>query len=49
MKDDLRGLYAAIILSALVVLGVNYFFPKPAAPKTATVATATVQTAEETD
>lgn len=48
MKDDLRGLYAAIILSALVVLGVNYFFPKPAAPKTATVATATVQTAEET-
>ena len=29
MNEDLKGLYAAIILSALVVLGVNYFFPKP--------------------
>ena len=32
MNDDYKGLYAAIILSALVVLGVNYFFPKPSAP-----------------
>lgn len=29
MKDDIKGLYAAIVLSALVVFGVNYFFPKP--------------------
>ena len=36
-KEDLRGFYTAIILSALVVLGVNYFFPqekaKPTAPE----------------
>ena len=29
MNEDYRGLYAAIFLSAFVVLGVNYFFPKP--------------------
>ncbi len=32
MNEDLKSLYAAIILSALVVVGVNYFFPKPAVP-----------------
>lgn len=36
MKEDFRGLYAAIILSALVMLGVNYFFPKPVKQTTAT-------------
>ncbi len=35
MNDDYKGLYAAIILSALVVLGVNYFFPQPVSPKPA--------------
>ena len=35
MNEDLKGLYAAIILSAFVVLGVNYFFPKPVAPQPA--------------
>ncbi len=33
MNEDLKGLYAAIILSALVVLGVNYFMPKPVVPQ----------------
>ena len=28
MNDDLKSFYTAIILSALVVLGVNYFMPK---------------------
>ena len=28
MQEDFKGLYAAIVLSAFVVLGVNYFFPK---------------------
>jgi YidC/Oxa1 family membrane protein insertase len=27
-KEDLKGFYMAIILSAMVVLGVNYFFPQ---------------------
>lgn len=29
-KDDLKSLYLALILSVVVVMGVNYFFPKPA-------------------
>lgn len=28
MKDDLKSFYVAVILSAFVVFGVNYFFPK---------------------
>ena len=28
-KEDLKGFYMAIVLSAMVVLGVNYFFPQP--------------------
>ena len=28
MNDDLKSFYTAVILSVLVVLGVNYFFPK---------------------
>lgn len=31
-KEDLKSFYVAIILSALVVLGINYFFPKPEEP-----------------
>lgn len=45
MKEDLKGLYTAIILSAVVVLGVNYFFPKPVA--TTPVAEETVITPAE--
>ena len=37
-KDDLKSFYIAILLSALIVLGVNYFFPKPPA-KTANAQT----------
>lgn len=29
MSDDLKSLFIAIILSALVIMGVNYFFPLP--------------------
>ena len=47
MKDDLRGLYAAIVLSALVVLGVNYFFPKPTLQKAETDTTTIVKATEE--
>lgn len=46
MQEDLKGLYAAIVLSALVVLGVNYFFPKPV--KQAPVAEEIVITPETT-
>ncbi|MBR2136902.1 MAG: membrane protein insertase YidC [Alphaproteobacteria bacterium] len=28
-KDDLKSLYLALILSVIVVMSVNYFFPKP--------------------
>ena len=31
-KEDLKSFYVAIILSALVVLVINYFFPKPEEP-----------------
>ncbi len=50
MNDDYKGLYAAIILSAAVVLGVNYFFPKPVppTPTTAEEVVITPETAEET-
>lgn len=49
MKEDFRGLYAAIILSALVMLGVNYFFPKPIkqAPTAETVTIVPEQTADK--
>ena len=46
MNDDYKGLYAAIILSALVVLGVNYFFPKPVKPVPTTAAEEVVITPE---
>ncbi|MBQ9271976.1 MAG: membrane protein insertase YidC [Alphaproteobacteria bacterium] len=36
MNEDLKGLYAAIVLSAFVVLGMNYFFPKPTKQTTTT-------------
>ncbi len=35
MNEDLKGLYIAIILSAVVVLGVNYFMPKQVVPQPA--------------
>lgn len=44
MNEDYKGLYAAIFLSAIVVLGVNYFFPKPV--KQAPVAEEVVITTE---
>ena len=44
MNEDYKGLYAAIFLSAIVVLGVNYFFPKPV--KQAPVAEEVVITSE---
>ena len=49
MNEDYKGLYAAIILSALVVWGVNYFFPKPVEPVVteAQEVTITPQPAEE--
>jgi len=49
MKEDFRGLYAAIILSALVMLGVNYFFPKPIkqTPTAETVTIVPEQTADK--
>ena len=28
MSEDLRSFYTAVILSVLVVVGVNYFFPR---------------------
>ncbi len=43
-KEDLKGFYMAIILSAMVVLGVNYFFPqekpKPAEQKEVVISAA---------
>jgi len=49
MNEDLKGLYIAIILSAFVVLGVNYFMPKqvvsqPVAEETVVI---TPETTEE--
>lgn len=35
-KDDLKSFYIAVLLSAIIVFGVNYMFPKPKAHETAT-------------
>ncbi len=50
MNEDLKGLYIAIILSAFVVLGVNYFMPKQVVPQPVAEETVVVtpETAEET-
>lgn len=45
MNDDLKSFYVAIVLSALVVLGVNYFFPRQNAPQQEAASTA-AETAE---
>ena len=41
MSDDLKSFYTAIVLSVLVVLGVNYFFPKEKPAQTQSVQTTT--------
>lgn len=38
MSEDLKSFYTAIVLSVLVVLGVNYFFPKEKPVQTETTA-----------
>ena len=45
MSDDLKSFCTAVILSVLVVLGVNYFFPKEKPAQTTTVEEAAVDTA----
>lgn len=45
-KDDLKSFYIAILLSALIVLGVNYFFPKQPAKTADTQAEVAVADAE---
>ena len=35
-KDDLKSFYIAVLLSAIIVFGVNYMFPKPKAHETVT-------------
>ena len=46
MNEDLKGLYVAIVLSALVVFGVNYFFPKPEAQPAQTISETETAAAE---
>lgn len=48
MNEDYRGLYAAIFLSAAVVLGINYFFPKPVKPAPVAQEVVITSKAEET-
>ncbi|MBR1600364.1 MAG: membrane protein insertase YidC [Alphaproteobacteria bacterium] len=49
MSDDLKSFYTAVILSALVVLGINYFFPKEKATPTATVEETEVKVSSTAD
>lgn len=46
MNEDLKSFYIAIVLSALVVVGVNYFMPNPDEGQTETAEIAEIQNPE---